>query len=58
MPYRDPLLDSGLLPVQTGEKKILYVTVRGYPVVKEDEEEPTPYISRPGLEKSSSKPKA
>jgi hypothetical protein len=57
LPYRDPLLDSGLLPVQTGEED-LYVGP-SYPVVKEDEEEASPYFSRPGVEKASKqKPKS
>jgi len=56
LPYLDPLLDSGLLPAQTGEED-LYVGP-SYPVVKEDDEDVPSYFTRPGTERRESiKPK-
>ncbi len=49
--YRDPLLDSALLPAQTGSgEEDLYVGP-AYPVVKDDEDEGTSYYARPSAEK-------
>ncbi len=53
-PYRDPLLDSALLPTPASDE--LYVGP-SYPVVKEEEDEASQYFARPAAEKHKGSPK-
>jgi hypothetical protein len=53
-PYRDPLLDSALLPTPASDE--LYVGP-SYPVVKEEEDEASQYFARPAAEKQKGAPK-